>query len=119
MEKNKIIYVASPYSSSDDAVRKLNYIKVSFYTANLIAKGLVALSPIAYGHPLLDFAEMPSDWKFWQHFCITFLEKCDIMHVLMLPGWDKSRGVLEEIEYCEKHGIPVQYITEADYNGLF
>ncbi len=107
---SKIIYVASPYNHPDDSIRVENYKKVSKYTADLIASGQVAMSPIAYGHPLLDFTEMPYDWEFWSNFCISFLKKCEEMHIFMIDGWDKSRGVAEEIEYCVKNSIPIKYI---------
>lgn len=112
--KSKIIYIASPYSSTDEKKRIENYEKVSKFTAHLISNGAVAISPIAYGHPLLGFVDMPGDWEFWKNFCITFLEKCDEMIVLQLEGWDKSRGVLEEIEYCKNKNIPVWYMTQQD-----
>jgi hypothetical protein len=113
---NKLIYVASPYNHSDDDIRWLNYRKVSRYSAGLIAKGQVVISPIAYGHPLLDFAEIPYDWPFWSNFCLTFLDRCDEMHVLMMEGWDKSRGVEEEIQYARQQSIPIKYIEkDLDY----
>jgi hypothetical protein len=107
---NKLIYIASPYNHTDDDVRWVNWRKVSRYSAKLIASGEVVISPIAYGHPLLDFAEMPYDWPFWSNFCLTFLDRCDEMHVLKMEGWDKSRGVAEEIEFAKEVGIPIKYI---------
>lgn len=111
---NKLIYVASPYNHSDEDTRWLNYRMVSRYSARLIAKGQVVISPIAYGHPLLDFTELPYDWPFWSNFCLTFLDRCDEMHVLMMEGWDKSRGVTEEIEFARENNIPIKFID----NGL-
>ena len=108
--KRELIYVASPYNHPDEDVRWIKYRKVSRYTANLIANGTVAMSPIAYGHPLLDFAEMPYDWPFWSNFCLTFLEVCSEMHVLKMEGWDKSRGVAEEIAFAKAIGISIKYI---------
>jgi hypothetical protein len=107
---SQVIYIASPYSHPDDMIREQNYIKVAEYAAKLISQGHVAISPIAYGHTLLPFVEMPSDWPFWSNFCISILNKCDKLIVYQMEGWDKSRGVAEEIEYAEKLGIPVEYI---------
>lgn len=106
----KVIYVASPYNHPDDDIRYLNYHRVSKYVAKLIAKGEVAISPIAYGHPLLSLETMPYDFEFWSNFCLSLLSKCDEIHVLTLDGWSISRGVMEEIEYAEKHFIPVTYV---------
>jgi len=106
----KLIYVASPYNHPDDDYRYLNYLRVSKYVAKLIAEGNVAISPIAYGHPLLSLQEMPHDFDFWSNFCLTILKKCDEMHILVLDGWDRSRGVLTEMEFAEKNFIPITYV---------
>ena len=52
---------------------------------------------------------MPSDWEFWKNFCLSFLEKCDEIMVFKMEGWDKSRGVAEEIKFAEEKGIKVTY----------
>jgi hypothetical protein len=112
----KLVYLASPYSHPDDAMRKLNFVKVSMLAAKLASEGHVVLSPITYGHTLVDFHEMPTDWPFWENFCITILSKCDKLLVYKMEGWDKSKGVAAEIEYAMENNIPVEYIeyTEKD-----
>ena len=108
---NKLIFVSSPYSHPDDKVREENYQKVSKYTAELISQGHVAFSPILYGHTAVNFApDMPTDWSFWEHFCLTFLSKCDEMIVYMMEGWDKSKGVKEEIAHAKNLGIEIKYV---------
>jgi hypothetical protein len=107
---SKVIYVASPYNHPDDDIRYLNFLKVSKYSAKMISEGHVVISPIAYGHPLLSYVEMPYDFEFWSNFCLSLLNKCDEIHVLTLDGWDKSRGVLEEIQFAKDNLIPVEYI---------
>jgi hypothetical protein len=111
----KLIYIASPYNHEDDSVRIENYKKVSNLAAHLVSKGNVALSPITYGHNLLDFCEMPYDWKFWSNFCLTFLSRCDELWVYKMDGWDKSRGVQEEIDYALQYNITIKFI---DYERM-
>ena len=112
MKKNKgqVEYIASPYSSHDADLVELNYKLVTAFVSDRVSKGHVALSPITYGHTLLSWVDMPGDWEFWKNFCISLLDKCDKMIVLKMDGWDKSLGVAAEIEHCEKHGIPVEYV---------
>lgn len=105
-----IIYIASPYSHSDENVRLARFQKVAEYAGELTAGGKLAFSPITYGHVLATIKEMPTDWEFWQSFCISFLSKCDELHVLKLDGWDKSQGVEAEINWAVEHIIPVKYI---------
>jgi hypothetical protein len=107
---SKLIYLASPYSHPDDDIRINNYNVVSNIAADMVSKGDVVFSPISYGHNLVNFKEMPTDWDFWFNFCVTFLLKCDKLVVCKIPGWENSRGVKEEIEIALKCGIEVEYI---------
>jgi hypothetical protein len=110
----KIIYLASPYSSPDNELREHNYRIISQIAANMVSEGKVVLSPISYGHNLLNFKEMPSDWNFWYNFCVTFLLKSDELVVCKMPGWESSRGVLEEIEIAKQNNIKISFI-EPNY----
>ncbi len=53
---------------------------------------------------------MPSDWVFWKNFCLSFLECSEEMIVYKLEGWDKSTGVLDEIEIAKSMNIPIIYL---------
>jgi hypothetical protein len=105
-----VYYLASPYSHENESVRIENYRLVSRKAAELVASGLVVVSPITYGHTLLSFSDMPSNWEFWKKFCISILDKCDCLVVYKMPGWDQSRGVQEEISYAKSKDIPVEFI---------
>lgn len=111
IDKNKIIYVASPYSSGVPERVKNNFEVITKYVADLVSIGYIAISPITYGHVLLDYAEMPSDYFFWQHFCIGLLAKCDCLLVVQMPGWELSVGMADEIKYAKENNIPITYIT--------
>lgn len=105
-----LVYVASPYSHPDSQVRQDRYREVSHVAAGLVAGGEIAVSPITYGHTLLDFHDMPGDWEFWQAFCISLLAKCQKMLVVKMDGWQESRGVQAEIAYAKANRIEVEYI---------
>lgn len=108
-----LIYIASPYSHPDDNVREENFRKVSQIAADLTAEGFIVLSPITYGHTLLSFKEMPSDWPFWASFCFSLLVKADTLLVCdNLEGWDKSRGVDEEISFARDHDIKIEFFSK-------
>jgi hypothetical protein len=107
---NKIIYLASPYSHEDKHIRELRYLQVTEYTAKQVALGNIVFSPISYGHILSEFKDLPTDFKFWENFCFTFLSKCDEMHVLKMDGWDISNGIDMEEQYCTINNILIKYI---------
>lgn len=107
---SKIIYFASPYSHNDKEIVEERYRLTANKVAELTANGEIVLSPIVYGHTLLQFKEMPGDWEFWKNFCQSFLIKSDEMLIFKLPGWDKSEGIISEIELAESLGIKISYI---------
>ena len=107
---SKLIYIATPYSHADKSVVEDRYLKVANKAAELMADGYVVMSPIFYGHNLLKYRDMPSDWQFWKNFCETFLCKCDELWVYRIDGWDKSTGVDGEVELAKKLNITIKYI---------
>ncbi len=107
---SKLIFVSSPYNHSDPLIVEENYIKVSKFVAELTSQGHVVISPITYGHTILQFKELRSDWEYWRNFCVTFLRKCDELIVYKMDGWDKSKGVLNEIGLANELGIEVKYV---------
>jgi hypothetical protein len=107
---SKIIYIASPYNHPDSEIIEKNYLDVAELSAELCSQNVVALSPIVYGHTLLKIKDMPVDWMFWSNFCLSLLIKSDELWVFKIPGWDKSRGVTEEIQFAVDNNIPVKYI---------
>lgn len=107
---SKIIYFASPYSHSDPEIVEHRIKANSIKVAQLVAEGNVVISPIIYGHQLLKFHSMPSDWDFWKNFCQSFLHKCEELIVFKIDGWDKSTGVLSEIKLAEELGLKITYV---------
>lgn len=105
-----MIYFASPYWDKDPSVVINRYDLTCKKVAELVANGMVVMSPIVYGHTLLNYKEIPGDWEFWKNFCETFLYKCDEMFVYKLDGWDKSTGVLTEIELAKSVNMKITYI---------
>lgn len=109
-----MIFVSSPYSSKKRTDVLYRYGVAAKYTANLVAEGKIAFSPIVYGHELLKYAEMPSDWPFWKNFCEVFIQKSEEVHVLMMPGWEKSAGVQAEISYAKELNLPIKFIVHNE-----
>jgi hypothetical protein len=107
---SKIIYFASPYSDKNQDVVNQRVELTNKTVAKLVAEGNVVISPIVYGHTLLKYHDMPSDWEFWKNFCQSFLLKCEEMIVFKIDGWDKSSGVNGEIEIAQKMGIKITYL---------
>lgn len=108
-----MVYLASPYSDPDPAVREQRFEWNCRAAAGLIRQGRIVYAPIVHGHPLTRYG-LPGDWNFWKAADIGFLMAADELVVLRLPGWDESRGVGEEIALAEYAGKPVRYFDPVD-----
>lgn len=102
-----LIYVAAPYNDPDPTVVQRRMDTVTYELAVLASKGSVAFSPLLMHFCLNTGIELPSDYKFWENFCLTMLSKSDALVVLTLPGWAESSGVQSEISFAKGRDIPI------------
>ena len=109
-ERRAMIYLASPYSHPDESVRIERFKAVNKAAAILISRGEIIYSAISHTHPIAIEADMPLGWEFWQRIDHYYLNLCEKMIVLMLPGWETSEGVKAEIEFVARLGKPVEYM---------
>lgn len=103
-----MIYLASPYSDPEPAVREQRFHAACAAAAALLRAGHRVFSPIAHGHPLTRHS-LPGDWTFWESHARWYLERCDEVVVLMLDGWNDSEGVRAEIAIATELGKVVWY----------
>lgn len=110
-EGRDMIYIAGPYMHKNSHVRNYRYHMHRNYLIQLMEQGRAAYSPIAVGHTLLpDLASWTHDrWMLWD---LPILRLCKEVHLLKLPGWDKSRGTTEELELARDLGME---ITEVEW----
>ena len=103
------IYLAAPYSDPDYAVRKTRVDAATRIAAFLMAKGYVVFSPITHGVAIarhLDLANVKHDHGFWMGQCLPLLGCCDLLVIVPLPGWERSRGIAAEREYASDCNMP-------------
>lgn len=104
------IYLASPYSDPDGAVREFRYIEVARACATLLKQGRVVYSPIVHCHDIANAYHLPGTFDFWQNLCLTMLEPAKELWVLALPGYSQSHGVNEEIAYAKQLKKAIRYV---------
>jgi len=106
-----MIFVSSPYTHTNKDIVNKRVEKTHNFVASLTHSGLITFSPIIYGHSLLQYREMPSDYKFWKNFCVSYLRLSEKVLVLMLDeDWEISEGVKDEIRIAEELLLPIEYI---------
>ncbi len=93
----KLEYLASPYSHRDEAVREARFLHAAKAATWLIQNypDMNVFSPIVHSH-VMHLQGLGGDWTFWQRLDTDFLERCEGVIILCLPGWRESTGVNAE-----------------------
>lgn len=111
-----MIYLASPYSHHDAAVRQHRFEEACRAAAALLKAGLAVFSPIAHSHPIAAHG-LPTSWEYWSRLDREYLARCDVLAVLTLPGWRESIGVQGEIAIAGELGLPVVFVSPAEFDA--
>ena len=114
MKKGNLYYLASPYSHDNKLIEILRYEIVGYAATKLINKGHMLIEPISMCAEKSKKYNLEGGYKFWKKRDRTLISKCDGILVLMLPGWDTSEGVTDEINYAYKQGLTIEYIEPSD-----
>jgi hypothetical protein len=94
--RQTLVYLASPYSHPDPAVREARFEAACRAAAMLIRQGKTVFSPVAHSHPICRYG-LPGDWDYWARHDLAHLAVCDEVVVLKMDGWQQSRGVQAEV----------------------
>jgi len=115
------IYLASPYSApkemeEDQAsdLREVRFHRACKKAAELMQYGHEVFCPIAHSHPIEFYGMneiMPGD--FWLKQDYAILKHVDALYVYQMVGWEKSKGIREEINFAIAHGIPVFFLETS------
>ena len=106
-----LIYLASPYSHPDPAVRHARFVAVCHAAALMMEAGDLIFSPIAHAHPIAEAGKLPKDWHYWQRYDKAILRGCSMLRVLMLDGWSESKGINGEVAIATRLGLPIECVS--------
>lgn len=107
-----MIYLGSPYSHPDPLIMKTRFMLAEQCTAELLQQGLVVFSPIVHCHELAHKYNLPTDFAFWQMYCLGMLRLAAQMYILQIPGVHESKGLQAEIKFARHAGIPICFVNE-------
>jgi hypothetical protein len=113
VNKNHLIYLASPHQHNNRFIEHLREQEVLRYAAWMTAQGLLVYCPIAYGRALWSVMEYPLGWEFWAALDSKLVAGSDEVRVMCMPGWECSTGVTAEIRLAKELGRQVTYATPS------
>lgn len=120
---DKLIYLASPYSHSDNDVIARRVLEVQDATARLIERGHLIFSPIVHSHHIASQVTFEPthnensdlhNGTTWLDYDRAMINKADELWILRLNGHTRSKGVHAELYHALDRGIPVKYINYPD-----
>ena len=82
-------------------------------------RDIMFYSPIVHSHPLNGVVpELGTAWECWKSIDEELISRFDELWVLMLDGWQDSRGVAAEVKHAQAEGKPVVYINDKTYEEV-
>ena len=106
-----IIYLASPYSHNSAAVREDRYLSARRFTILQLQRGVAIFSPIVYGKDMET--QIGTAFEPWANLNDSMIRACAELWVLMLDGWEKSRGIRHELQLAQDLGKPIKYLDHT------
>lgn len=115
IQTKPLVYLASPYTNDRADVRQRRFNAVTKVAAELTKQGYLVFCPIAMGHPIsLHGCEF--HWEAWGEMDRTILSNCCYkLIVLMLDGWQHSKGIAAELQIARELKLPVSYIDPVKW----
>lgn len=104
------IYLASPYSHHDPAIRHERYEAAQKAVHYLLWNRNWTYSPIVHCHELALRFRLPTAFEFWQEYNFAMLRPAKSLHILTIDGWEESRGVYAERLEAQRLSIPIYYM---------
>lgn len=103
----RIAYLAGPYRAASPFEIGQNIGRARAVAVWLWRNGYVALCP----HLNSAFMDGAAEDRVFLDGDIAMMRRCDL--VVLVPGWERSRGTLDEIAVAEAAGIPV-YVFDGE-----
>lgn len=101
--KMKIAFISGPYRADTEWEVKKNIERAESYALKYWREGYAVICP----HKNTAFMGGSLPDHFWLRGCQAFVSVSDL--VVMIPGWEKSKGAKEELSLAAKMGKAIIY----------
>lgn len=104
------LYLATPYSKHPEGIDAA-FRYACHAAGRLLSHGVNVFSPIAHSHPIAIYGNVdPLSHEIWLAADRPFMQAACGMIVVMMPGWETSYGVQQEIAAFTEMNKPIHYL---------
>lgn len=114
MNKEGFIYLASPYSHPSPWIRERRYLEAMECMTFYLKQGHAVYSPIVHCHELAKIADLPRDAGFWESYNFKMLAASRELWILLIDGWQDSKGCKAEMAEAERLGILISHVNPLE-----
>ena len=108
-----MIYLASPYSTSNYLVKEQRFETAEFVTAALLQRLRIPIySPIVAFHELAKKYSLPTDAGYWEKQNTAFLRRATEFYLIKIPGREESKGCQQELSLARTLQLQIHYVDE-------
>lgn len=109
IEPKPIVYFASPLLHEDERIMQGRYLDMVYAMAhaNDEQDKIIPFSPIVNTYQVGK--EMKNKNHDWYTDDLHYLQRFDGMGIVQLDGWQESKGIKIELDYCKKNNIPFSF----------
>ncbi len=115
---DSLVYLISPFSDLDPAVRQVRYEGACAAAAALSRNGDIVYSPIIESYPYRQSGQLTYlralGFPFRDRLDRAILGACSSVVVLMLDGWDSNCEVQAELAVARELGLPIRHTDPAE-----
>lgn len=106
----RVIYIAGPFTGPTPWDVEQNVRRAEAVALEVAKLGAAPLCP----HANSRFFHGQCTPEFWYAATMALLKRCDA--ILMIPGWENSKGSREEKQWAVDNGVPVFHWSDGCAN---
>jgi hypothetical protein len=106
-----LIYIAGKYSALTREGERENVMAAARIALEVIKRGYAVFCPHTHSETINFLADGTLGYAQWMRVDLAILAQCDAL--LLLPGWDHSRGAIRECDCADALGMPIVKSIQA------